>query len=559
MALEPKTEAGEPTVGVDQNAQKNTTAVDHKLQDPPRVLNGWRLHMSMFGYLRAATLTYRLCMALLFSSLETTIISTSLPTIGSYFDDYNKIGWVVTAYLVTYSSFLLAYAKLSDIFGQRNVILVALFLFGLFSGLCAASEKISLTALVVFRAMQGVGGSGVYSVVFVALVDICPARLLGVYSSAVSSTFAVANVLGPIIGGAICDTGDWKWIFLLNVPGAAVAGSLIFIALPGVDGGVIKKSLFRRVDFMGSLLSVGGAVMMIYGLQTGGAEYPWGDAQIIGTIVTGGIAVILFFTYEFLLTRQGDASVIEPVFPLRLLKNPRICCLLLTAFLYGGVFYSVVVNIPQQNQIVHLRSPTRAGVDILPIMVLSPFASLVSGVVFSKTIRFGWQILAGGSILSLLGVGLLIELPYSDGILARMYGYEVILGLGLGLVMPAFLVLGRVEVEDRDNAAIMGAVNSTRTMGGCICLSICSAILHSQQDKQLDFLPENVVNGISLSPTSVIPALPEAEALRTREAFHDIYRLQFIAIAAWAVAALLFSLGRFYSTWAAGSWKESRA
>ncbi|KAB5580661.1 major facilitator superfamily transporter multidrug resistance [Coniochaeta sp. 2T2.1] len=492
-------------------APRNTTAVGDKLQDPPRVVNGWRLHASMSG----------LCAALLLSALETTIISTSLPTIGSFFNDYSRIA------LRT--------------FGQRNVLLVALLVFGVASGLCAAAEKMNVTALVVFRALQGVGGSGVYSVVFVTLADICPARMLGVYSSVVSSVFAVANVLGPILGGAICDTGDWKWIFLLNVPGSAVAGALIFFALPGGDGTIKSSttSLFRRVDLVGSLLSIGGAVMIIYGLQTGGSERPWSDAQIIATIAAGAVTVILFFTYEYLLlTRRPDA---EPVFPLRLLRNPRICFLLLVAF-YGGVFYSVIVNIPQQNQIVHLRSPTRAGVDVLPIMVLAPFASLVSGVIFSKTTRFGWHFLTCGAVLSLLGAGLLIEVPYSDGILARMYGYEAILGVGLGVVMPAFLVLGRLEVDDADNAVIIGAVNATRTMGGCICLSICSAILHSQQDKQLDFLPEDVLDAISLSPTSAIPKLPAAEALRTREAFHEIYKLQYVAIAAWAGAALLTSL-----------------
>ncbi|KAB5536495.1 major facilitator superfamily domain-containing protein [Coniochaeta sp. 2T2.1] len=404
--------------------------------------------------------------------------------------------------------FILTFAKLSDIFGQRNVLLAALFVFGVASGLCAAAEKMSVTALVVFLALQGVGGSGVYSVVFVTLADICPARMLGVYSSVVSSVFAVANVLGPILGGAICDTEDWKWIFLLNVPGSAIAGAVIFFALPGGDGTIKSSttSLFRRVDLIGSLLSIGGAVMIIYGLQTGGSERPWSDAQIIATIATGAVTVVLFFAYEhLLLTRRPD---VEPVFPLRLLRNPRICILLLVAFFYGGVFYSVIVNIPQENQIVHLRSPTRAGVDVLPIMVLAPSASLLSGV------------------------------PYSDGILARMYGYEAILGVGLGVVMPAFLVLGRLEVDDADNAVIMGAVNATRTMGGCICLSICSAILHSQQDKQLDFLPKDVLDAISLSPTSAIPKLPAAEALRTRETFHEIYKLQYVAIAGYAGAAL---------------------
>ncbi|KAF9870448.1 major facilitator superfamily transporter [Colletotrichum karsti] len=480
-----------------------------------------------------------LSLALLLSALETTIVATTLTTIGAHFNDYNKIGWVVTAYLVTNSGFILTYSKLTDIFGQRNVLLFALAWFALFSGLCAASQSMTLTHLIVFRALQGVGASGIFSTVFVSVIDICPARWIGPYSAAVSSIFALASILGPIVGGVISDTGDWKWIFLLNVPGAAIAGSILLFYFPQDDTD-FGKSIFRRIDFIGSLLSIGSAVMLLYGLQTGGAEHPWSDGRIVGTIVAGGVSIVIFVIYEWFIQRNAEA-VIEPVLPLRLFKNPRVTCLLLTAFFQGSVFYPVVINIPQLNQIVHHNSATMAGIRLMPLLLVSSFFSMIAGIMLSKTTRFGWQTIAVGSCISLIGVGLLIELPFDDDVLARTYGYEVVIGIGLGIAMPVLMILGRVEVEDRDNAVMMGAFNTIRTMGGCISLSVCSAILHSEMPERLKSLPENAVEAILSSPTTVLPRMDKEIASMVRRTYNDVYRLQWIAVTVLAVVQVFFA------------------
>ncbi|KAL0936756.1 MFS multidrug transporter [Colletotrichum truncatum] len=510
---------------------KNTTAVGFKLQDPPRAIYGWRLHFCMLG----------LSLALLLSAMETTIIATTLTTIGADFNEYSNVGWVVTAYLVTNSGFILTYAKLTDIVGQRNVLVFALLWFTVFSGLCAAAQSMSLTHLIIFRALQGVGGSGIFSIVFVCLIDICPARFLGPYSAVVSSVFALASILGPILGGVISDTGDWKWVFLLNVPGSAVAGAIIIASFPADETIVWDKSIWRRIDVLGSLLSIGSAVMLLYGLQTGGTEHPWNDARIIGTIVAGAFTVVLFFLYEWVLQRSPQA-IIEPVLPLRLLKNPRIACLLLTAFFQGCVFFPAIVNLPQLNQIVHLNSAAISGVRILPLLLLSSLGSMLSGILLSKTIRFGWQTILLGAIIASLGMGLFIELPFSEGLLARSYGYQVILGAGLGIMMPAFMILGRAEVEDRDNAVIMGALNTVRTMGGCIALSVCSAILHNEVPKRLHDLPENVVGSLLSSPTSALGQMDRETANVVRRTYNDVYRLQWSAVTVLAAIQLLFAV-----------------
>ncbi|EFW98529.1 major facilitator superfamily transporter multidrug resistance [Grosmannia clavigera kw1407] len=479
-------DAGETALPERPAGMENTTAVNDKLQDPPRALYGWRLHMSVLG----------LSLALMFSALETTIISTALTTIGMSFNN----------------------------FAARNCLLFALVWFALFSGLCGGAQNMPLTTLIVFRALQGVGGSGIYAVVFVTIVDIVRVR----------------PVLSPL-QGAICSTGDWKWIFLLNVPGAALALAIVFFSLPGGDGHGFSTAHLRRLDVVGAFLSITCAVLLLYGLQTGGDEHPWSDAQVIATLTVGGFCILLFFGWEHWRMRRAAHSPIEPIFPLRLLVSKKVTLLLLAAFFQGCVFYASVINMPQLNQIVRQSSATMAGVRTLPILLPMTFSSFVSGVILSKTLRFAWHMLAAGSVLTALGVGLLIEVPFSSATLARNYGFEAILGVGMGFTMATFLILGRVIVQDRDNVVMIGSVNMMRTMGGCMALSSVQAILHSQLPRRLSFLPDDVVSDLIDAPTTVIKTLSAAEALEVRRRFNDVYRLSFIMVSALGGVAVLMS------------------
>lgn len=227
--------------------------------------------------------------------------------------------------------------------------------------------------------------------------------------------------------------------------------AVVLIALPGGDGRGLSWEAVRRFDFVGAFLSVACAVLLLYGLQMGGDQHPWNDAQIIGTITAGGVGILLFFAWEYILSRRERESVIEPLFPLRLLKKPKITLLLLSAFFQGCVFFTIVINTPQLHQIVHLSSATMAGVRTLPILLPMTFTTLVCGFILSKSLRFGYHMLAAGAIITVLGAGLLIEAPFTNHVLARTYGFQAILGVGLGFTMAMFILLARAEVQDRDN------------------------------------------------------------------------------------------------------------
>ncbi|RBQ79305.1 hypothetical protein FVER14953_21271 [Fusarium verticillioides] len=162
---------------------------------------GWRLH----------ALTSALCLSLLLSTLETTIVSTALVSIVDALQGFNMAGWIVTSYLVTYTGFLIIYSKLSDIFGCKLMLLVAITIFTVFSMACGASN--SMVPLIVFRAFQGMGGSGIYSLSTIMVPLMVPPEKYATYISIMSSTFILSSVLGPILGGAITDHTTWRWVF----------------------------------------------------------------------------------------------------------------------------------------------------------------------------------------------------------------------------------------------------------------------------------------------------------------------------------------------------------
>ncbi|KAF4537715.1 Haloalkane dehalogenase [Lasiodiplodia theobromae] len=522
-----------------------TTVQDqtHKLRDPPNALRGWRLHVSMLG----------LCLGLFCSALETTIIATSLTAISTHFSDAARSTWIVTTYLVTYSGFLLVFSKLSDIFTPRNTLLAGLAFFALFSGLCAAAR--TMDQLIVFRALQGVGGSVIFSLAFVTVMAVCPMRWMGFYSGVSGMTFAVANVVGPLLGGRLGDEGAWKWIFLLNVPVAVVAAALVGGALPGPRTPIVLADLVR-VDYVGAVLSVGGAVMLVYGLETGGSTYAWDSGVIVGVLVAAGVTILLFFGWEWKLGGREGKTRIEPLFPFRLLRNPVIVLIFLSAFFLGAVFYTVIINLPRRSQLLYSLSATAAGVKLLALLLVSSFCSAIAGLIYSKSTRLVLPILATTNALQVLGGGLLCTLGFSSdaGFDSRVYGYEVLIGIGFGFGIPTLMVASRVQLEDevKDGAVTMGALNMTRTMGGPVALAVTSAIANEELPRRLrQILPADVVQALLKQPSQALATLEKDQAMMVRAEYSQVYRMEFAAVAGFAglsficaVLALIFGKRR---------------
>ncbi|OQD88493.1 hypothetical protein PENSOL_c072G01313 [Penicillium solitum] len=200
-----------------------------------------------------------LWICLFLSALETTIVSTALQTISSDLQDLSKSTWIVVAYLLTYNGFLILFSKLTDIFGQRGLLIMAQCIF-VFSMACGAAQ--TMTQLIIFRALQGIDGSGIYSIVFVIVGKIGTVGKMPLYMGAMTSVFAMANLLGPILGGAIVDHTTWRWIFFLNGPGVALSLLILVPAIPNLGEKMIEKEKLKGIDVIGGLLSLAWPILL---------------------------------------------------------------------------------------------------------------------------------------------------------------------------------------------------------------------------------------------------------------------------------------------------------
>ncbi|KAH7174981.1 major facilitator superfamily domain-containing protein [Fusarium flagelliforme] len=454
----------------------------------------------------ALTDQYRLTFGLFLSALETTIVSTTLDTITKHFDDEREVSWIVTAYMVTFNGFLLLHARLSDVFGRFPVFYGCLFIFALFSGVCGAAQ--SMRQLIVFRAFQGIGASGLFSLTMVIVPDITPDKWLGLYSGVVSSVFAFSSVLGPVLGGVLAQHSTWRWVFLLNLPGAAVCALML---IPSIKTKHKASGGWKQIDFPGAFLFLAATILLIYALQSASATYGWSSSIIIGSLVGSGVSLILFIVHELSLPRY---SSLAPFFPLPLLVQPDIALLMICSFFMGSSFYSTIIQLPQRLQHVNAKSPTTAGILLLPVLLPSAGFSALSGAMYRKYPAATPSLLFCGGVLQVIGVGLLSILPTGESISNSQYGFEVMTGIGFGLMLPSFMILARDWVPEQQYATAMGLVNTFRTLGGCVSIAVCGAILNQGLDK---------------GPTIT----------NTQSSYGDIYNKQFFVMAILSIPSAL--------------------
>ncbi|KAI5809822.1 major facilitator superfamily domain-containing protein [Peziza echinospora] len=581
---------------------KKKDGVVEIMKDPPNVLYGWRLWVTMFG----------LTISLFLSALETTIVATSLLRIGSAFNAYEEVGWVVVSYMLTYTGFLVIYAKMSDIFGKKNMLILGVGMFFVFSLACGASQ--SLIALVVCRAFQGMGASGIYSMVNVITPTIVPVRHIPLYMAIIAVVYTLSSILGPLVGGAITVQGGdaWRWVFWLNGPPGIFAITILLLALPvdyptpvdeatsdtaGVSpatttattppkpkstllhyltprlglSNAFTKSALKRIDIVGTILLLTFSLLLVFSLQEGGGtKNPWSSPVIITTLTLSCISFLLFIIWEELVV--GDLRQIhlpssiklhkflpsdkcEAIFPMRLVKRRVPGSLMAAGFLAGFPFMAVVFTLPQRFQVVHLLSSAQAGIRLFPVLISSSIATGLVGLIVTKigkgNTKYLWYLFVLGGFCQFIGVTLLgaetdrewIHIP------ARVFVYEGIFGLGVGLLLTSLVLEVRVEVEEADLAVAMGAITQIRVLGGCIGLALCSAVLNQHVVKEL--------RGV-LTKEELSRILESAEFMRdldgekfeiVRRVYADGFSLQLKVIIGFAGVAMLATLGSWKRVW----------
>ncbi|OJJ45663.1 hypothetical protein ASPZODRAFT_68734 [Penicilliopsis zonata CBS 506.65] len=490
----------------------------------------------------------RMCVSLLLSTLETTIVSTALVSITNALDGFSRRDWIVTSYLLTYTGFLTIYAKFSDIFGRKVLFLLGIGIFVVFSILCGVSQ--SILTLIVLRAFQGLGASGIYSMVMVITPQVVPRTEVAKYMAIMSSVFALSSILGPVLGGIItAHPESWQWVFYLNGPVGAIAFLLIVIFLPstptdtamfGLFYGKVPRRIGRRVDVAGALLLLAASLFLVFVFEEAGSRYAWASAIIIAMLVLACICWILFPAWEYYL--QHKQAVQEPIFPVRLLNNRVMVGMMLYGFFTGFPFMAVIVNLTQRFQDVNGVSSLHAGIYLLPMLLCSPLASGASSFIVSKLKVAPFYLIAGAAVLQLVGVCLVGTLASTPLILQRQqFAYEVILGLSFGTGLSMLLVLAALTVAEKDMGVAMGALTQIRVLGGTLGLAICSTVFSNYTSSRLI----NVVDAATLQQISdsatYINSLAPAEQAAVRTVYAQGYALQMHVMAGFSGLVVLCS------------------
>jgi EmrB/QacA subfamily drug resistance transporter len=312
-------------------------------------------------------------LGLLLAALDGTIVSTALPTIVGELGGLEKLSWVVTAYMLASTATTPLYGKLSDQFGRKQLFQAAILIFLVGSVLCGQAR--TMTQLVSFRAVQGLGAGGLMALTFVIVADLVPPRRRGRYTGYLTGIFAISSVAGPLAGGFIVDHLSWRWVFYVNLPvgGVALVVTSIVLRLPA-------SRVARRIDVEGAVLLVASVSSLLLATVWGGRQYAWTSPVILGL---GGAAVVL--GVGFVLWERRAA---EPIIPLRLFDESVFRVTGVASFLIGAGMFGGAVFLPLYLQAVQGASPTNSGLLMVPMMGGLLVLSIVGGRTIAATGRY---------------------------------------------------------------------------------------------------------------------------------------------------------------------------
>lgn len=311
------------------------------------------------------TILMSLLLTMFLAALDQTIVATALPTIGRQFNDVSNLSWVITAYLLASTAVAPVFGTLSDIYGRRVMITVSLALFTMGSILCAVAPN--MPVLILARGLQGLGGGGIMPVVQTVISDVVSPRERGQYQAYFSGVWMAAGLLGPVLGGVFAEHLHWSMIFWINVPLALGALALLLPKMGKIP--VFHRK--RKVDWLGGVLLMGSAVVIMLVLTWGGNRYLWLSPVILSMI---GAAVALAFAFVW---HANNAD--EPFLPLSLMRGPIAPYAMTAGGCALGAITGLTVQLPLYYEVVYHLSASEAGLALIPIAAVSTCGAAIAG------------------------------------------------------------------------------------------------------------------------------------------------------------------------------------
>ncbi|HZW82990.1 MAG TPA: MDR family MFS transporter, partial [Candidatus Deferrimicrobium sp.] len=335
---------------------------------------------------RRNVLLVGLFLGMFFSSLDQTIVGTAMPRIIGELGGLDILTWVTTTYLLTSTTVVPIAGKLADLYGRRILYVGGLFTFMIGSALCGLSQ--SMTQLIIFRGLQGIGGGIMMPMAMTIVGDVFPPDKRAKWQGVMGAVFGLSSIIGPTIGGWVVDNTTWRWVFYVNLPVGILAAVTIYLGLHG-EKRMKDKAI---IDYAGAATLIVGVVSLLLGLSLGGKDYPWSSLQIIGLFTSAVVFLVAFVLIE--------RKAVEPILSLHLFENRVFTTVNLVGFLMGLGMFGAIMFLPLFMQGVIGVSATQSGNTMIPMMFAMMGTSIVGGQLVTK-IGFRNQLTSGMALMAL--------------------------------------------------------------------------------------------------------------------------------------------------------------
>ena len=399
-------------------------------------------------------------LAMLPAVLDQTILATALPTIAADLGSVTDVSWVVTAYVIAAAATTPLWGKLGDRHGRRRLLEASLTLFLAASALCGLTQDI--TELIVARSVQGAAAGGLMALAMAAVGDLVSPRERGRYQGYIAAAFAVATVVGPLLGGAIVEGAGWRWVFYLNLPIGLLALAGLRSLLPAVPG----HRADARLDLAGATLLAGATTTLMLACIWGGERYAWGSWQTVSLMavaLVGGAAFV-----------RRERAAADPLVPLGLLRAPVVAIASAGLFLATAALFAITVFVPLYLQTTTGATPTEAGLLLVPAMLGITLSTTFAGRSVARTGRYKRFPVAGMALMA-AGLVLLAVVAGDPSRLTTAIGL-VVFGLGFGMVGQILITAVQNDVDRPMLGVATAATSFFRGLGGAVGAALLGAV-----------------------------------------------------------------------------------
>lgn len=483
----------------------------------------------------------------LLSALDQTIVSTAMPRIISELHGLALYSWVTTAYLLTSTVMVPIWGKLGDLHGRKPVLLAGIGIFLLGSWLAGLAGEFGdlpllgggMTQLIVFRALQGIGGGALFTTAFAIIAELYPPRERGKISGLFGAVFGLSSAIGPLIGGYFTDHGTvnlfgqtvagWRWVFYLNLPLSMLSLFMIIFKMPRMS-----HSAKGKIDFIGAGLLIATFTPLLLALTFGGHNYRWTSPVVLGFFAASAVGLGLYILAE------GRAK--DPILPLKLFGNRVFTTANLAGFLLSMAFMGALTFLPFFMQIGQGVRATTSGLSTLPLMGGLMLSAIVSGRLVTRTGKYKPLMLAGVAV-TFLGLFLLSQMHAGTTRLDLAWRMAI-LGLGLGPGQSLFALAIQNAMPLNQLGVVTSANQFFRQIGATMGVALFGSLLTHNLNQRLGEiapgLDVNALHGMAAQAgVGAAPILPEPVKVLISTAVTDVFTVSLIVVAAALAATLL--------------------